>query len=106
MQLREGLAQWAQTPFESQAHMIAAMRDPQYSRIPEYRAAVEAKIALNNSGIAPRVYDQRQEYVAGGIGQTHTEAGRSQIEAGKLAEQELAERYGYQAVAPANRNPV
>ena len=42
------LHEWAQTPFSSQAEMLAAMKHPRYShyRGEDFRAAVERKIAL------------------------------------------------------------
>lgn len=110
--LRTGLAEWALTPFESQAHMVEAMRDPQYRTVPAYVAAVEAKVLLG-SRTNIRVYDDtlRTEPAVTGIGGTtgadepgtESAAQLSYAESQKEANRLHAERYGSLSVAPAPR---
>jgi hypothetical protein len=101
MALRENLAGWSLTPFESQYHMMEAIRDPQYSKVPEYRAAVEAKICLDAKGVHTTVYAppdlQRND---SGIGERQTETGQARAQDQKSAEELHREIFGERSVAP------
>lgn len=111
MALRTGLAEWALTPFESQQHLIEALRDPQYSRVPEYRAACEKKMCIDTKGAQISVYDdtQRSAPPEAGMGQSKigpcTEAEtRLAYEEGQAEAQRLhAQTYGPLSVKPAPR---
>jgi len=107
MQLRENLAEWARTPFESSIHMQAAIRDPQYSRIAEYRAAVEAKILRSsNTGTSATVYNtvEREDTDEGaGLGDSATTATTERQEQQRTAEQIMLDTYGPLSLSPAQR---
>ena len=107
MKLRENLAEWARTPFESSQHMQEAIRDPQYSRVPQYRAAVEAKISLSsNSGTRTTVHTsvEREDSQAGaGLGNSETIAMGELLEQQRSAEQIMLETYGPLSLSPAQR---
>jgi hypothetical protein len=107
MQLRENLAQWATTPFESSYHMQVAILDPQYSKIPEYRAAVEAKIILSsNTGTSSTVYnsiEREDSEVSAGLGDSATTATAERKEQQRTAEQIMLDTYGSLSLSPAQR---
>ncbi len=109
MALRENLAEWSKTPFESQQHMIEAMSSPEYRnpRNDAYRKAVEAKVCLGAHGIQTTVYEGiDRTNTDGGLGESNTTRGRELVDSHKTAEQMLAEIYGPLAVAPPKRTIV
>jgi len=96
MALRTNLSDWALTPFESNAHMMEAMRDPQYRRSPEFVACVEAKVALMARGAAVTAHNDHSRIVVGTgvIGNTRSAAARSEASERLSAEEQLAAIYG------------
>jgi len=105
------LREWQKTPFLDAREMTRVMRDPEYRRSPALRAAVEAKLALDegNLGISAVQYDSSS---AGAPTRTAHKpliaATGGEDEADDLtdAEKELVARFGPQAVRPAARKAL
>jgi hypothetical protein len=95
------LTAWALLPFQSQAEMVAAMRNPEY-RNPSngaYREAVAKKLTVSpegSTGFTAKIYDteQRQETATG------NEQPQESADEIKEAEEQLASIWGSMAVAP------
>jgi hypothetical protein len=107
MAVRENLEEWKRLPFESQAHMIAAMRDPQYRdpRNSAYREAVEARVLISsNTGASATVYSGLDAKNSdGGLGESGTTAAATRQEEEASAQQAFLEQYGPMSVSPAQR---
>jgi hypothetical protein len=107
MGLRDNLSEWSKTPFESQAHLIEAMRSPEYrdSRNSAFREAVEAKIGISsNTGTAITVYSGLDATNSdGGLGESDTEAAARRHGEEQEAERALLEQYGSLALSPAKQ---
>jgi hypothetical protein len=105
--LRENLAEWSKQPFESSAHMQEAIRDQQYSRIPEYRRAVEAKICLSSStGTRTAVHasvEREDSEVGAGLGNSGTEAEQNRRATERDVERQMYESQGPMSVSPSAR---
>lgn len=107
MALRENLAEWSRQPFESSAHMQEAIRDPQYSKVPEYRRAVEAKIVISSrmgtSATNRSAVERADSEPGAGLGDAGTEAEQNRRAREHDAERTLYERSGPMSVSPAAR---
>src|SRR4051812_3997237 len=107
MALRDNLAEWSKTPFESQAHLIEAMRSPEYrdSRNSAFREAVEAKVLISsNTGTSATVYSGLDATNSdGGLGESGTEAAARRQGEERDAEQAMLEQYGSLALSPAKQ---
>ncbi|MEX2109834.1 MAG: hypothetical protein WD802_04465 [Gemmatimonadaceae bacterium] len=108
MAIRENLAEWSRIPFESQAHMIAAMRDPQY-RDPSnsaFREAVEAKVHISsNTGTTSTVYSVEEREDSGSLESDSSIKARMREEEAS-AQQAFLEQYGPLSLSPAQREKL
>src|SRR5687768_2372560 len=97
------LQQWASRPFASSEAQLAAFADPRYTRSADFRAAIAAKLAISDNGIAPVVHNTAVTLAVsgGGLGAAKTEAAAELAAELKTVEAQMIERYGRTSVAPA-----